>query len=1227
MKQRILGVDTGTNSLGWAVVDRNEDATYTLIKKGDLIFQEGVKIEKGVESSKASERTGHKASRRHYFRRRLRKIETLKILIKYGFCPFLNDDELKLWHTKKMYPLNDEFMCWQRTSEGDGQNPYLCRHICLNETLDLSVQANRYLLGRALYHLVQRRGFLSNRLDNSEDSNDDGKVKTSIKGLSEEMRDAGFEYLGDYFYDLYSKYGNKVRIRNRYTDREQHYYKEFYAICAKQNLSEECIKELARAMYFQRPLKSQKQNIGKCVFEKSKYRCIDSHPDYEEFRMLSFINNIKIQTPRDCELRPLNDEERAKILPLFYRKSKANFDFEDIAKALAGKNNYAHIKDRSEKTYKFNYRMQQGVSGCPTTAFLMSIWGTEWKQALAETYLLVNGKNGVKSVDDIVTDVWNVLYSFSSQDKLRTFAIDKLQLAEHEAEQFSKAKITRNTTSLSLKAVRKILPYLRMKIDYTHSVFLANICGVVSSSVWNNEEQRAYILKNVFEIIHSFDPKDAKMHSTLEFCVKDFLQNNFELSPGAIDKLYHPSMIDVYPDAKPNKDGIYQLGSPRTGSIRNPMAMRSLHQLRHVVNQLLKDKVIDTQTEVHIEYARELNDANKRKAIADYQKSLETARKKYADDIVALYKEKTGKELTPTNRDIDKFVLWEEQKHICIYTGNEIGITDFLGENPIYDIEHTIPRSVGGDSTMMNLTLCENTYNRTVKRTLLPTQLANHEDILERIEGWKAKVVDLTKQIDKCRTNPSMDKSRKDQIIQKRHRLSLERDYWKGKYNRFIMESVPEGFSRRQGAGIGLISKYAGLYLKSLFHQPNDRNKSNVYVVKGVTTAEFRRMWGLQQGYEKKSRDNHVHHCIDAITIACIGKYEYDLMARYYHDEELHEYGEGNKPHFPKPWPTFTEDVLAIEKELLVVHSTPDVLPKQTKKWIQVKGERRLAQGDSVRGSLHRETYYGAIERDGELRFVVRKHINALTDSDINNIVDEVVKQKIKEAIEANGKNILKSGPIYMNEERGIQIKKVRVYCSNTLSPFAMGNKKQRDLSCKEYKQSYYVSNDGNYCLAIYEGESKGKIKRGFEVVKNIQAAEYYKKSTDKRDYLDLVPCAYKHSDSEVGYPLKYKLFIGTQVLLWEKSPEEIWKLTPEELKKRLYYVIGISDKKQYAYVTLRYHQEARRSSDLDEKKGTFKADNEHYPVMVMSHLQFNALIEGIDFELTLLGEVKSIKK
>ena len=59
--KRILGIDTGTNSLGWAVVDRDEKGLCTLVKKGSLIFQEGVKIEKGNESSKAAERTSYYA--------------------------------------------------------------------------------------------------------------------------------------------------------------------------------------------------------------------------------------------------------------------------------------------------------------------------------------------------------------------------------------------------------------------------------------------------------------------------------------------------------------------------------------------------------------------------------------------------------------------------------------------------------------------------------------------------------------------------------------------------------------------------------------------------------------------------------------------------------------------------------------------------------------------------------------------------------------------------------------------------------------------------------------------------------------------------------------------------------------------------------------------------------------------------------------------------------------
>ena len=62
--ERILGIDTGTNSLGWAIVDKDEQG-YRLVAKGTNIFSEGVKIEKGIELSKAAERTGHRLSLIH----------------------------------------------------------------------------------------------------------------------------------------------------------------------------------------------------------------------------------------------------------------------------------------------------------------------------------------------------------------------------------------------------------------------------------------------------------------------------------------------------------------------------------------------------------------------------------------------------------------------------------------------------------------------------------------------------------------------------------------------------------------------------------------------------------------------------------------------------------------------------------------------------------------------------------------------------------------------------------------------------------------------------------------------------------------------------------------------------------------------------------------------------------------------------------------------------------
>ena len=214
---KILGLDLGTASIGWALVERN-DTGYALLDQGVDIFQEGVAREKNSEKPAVQDRTAARALRRHYARRRLRKIDLLRVLVRHDLCPALTDEQLKDWKQKKIYPLTDEFIRWQRTDDRTDKNPYRDRYKALTETLDLDTQRDRYTLGRALYHLAQRRGFLSNRKDAGDES-ESGKVRQNIEDLTVDMEKAGCAYLGEYFYRLYAR---KEKIRTNYTSRNEH---------------------------------------------------------------------------------------------------------------------------------------------------------------------------------------------------------------------------------------------------------------------------------------------------------------------------------------------------------------------------------------------------------------------------------------------------------------------------------------------------------------------------------------------------------------------------------------------------------------------------------------------------------------------------------------------------------------------------------------------------------------------------------------------------------------------------------------------------------------------------------------------------------------------------------------------------------------------------------------------------------------------------------------------
>ena len=191
---RILGLDVGTNSLGWAILDpfqkRFTDA-------GVVVFQQGIPDEKGreAERSPAAERRAFRAARRLKFRRRLRKYHTLKVLIANQMCP-LTMAELQNWIRNGKFPIeNRNFISWLGSTKEN--NPYYFR----------AKAAERKLppleLGRAFYHLAIRRGFRSSRKESSSSNEKElTNFKKEINQLTEILQKKQCT-LGQYFYELF----------------------------------------------------------------------------------------------------------------------------------------------------------------------------------------------------------------------------------------------------------------------------------------------------------------------------------------------------------------------------------------------------------------------------------------------------------------------------------------------------------------------------------------------------------------------------------------------------------------------------------------------------------------------------------------------------------------------------------------------------------------------------------------------------------------------------------------------------------------------------------------------------------------------------------------------------------------------------------------------------------------------------------------------------------------
>jgi len=1425
-----LGLDLGTNSIGWALRESDVDVrkrylidyknyndetdkdkkilSNEIVDYGVVIFKKGVGDGKNGEFSLAAERRTNRSKRRLYNAKRYRKWELLKILVENNMCP-LTMEELRLWsngnwkqidgkwkNLGRIYPVfNENFQQWlafepnifdqkgtSHNNKAVRKNPYDLRcELIMNE------EENDYLkklkIGRTLYHLVQRRGFKSSRKSGKSAyaKNED------IEKLKTENPDFQISILAK------SKLDNGLRFRASGVIQRKYFEDEFFAICSKQKLDSEMTDKLYKAIYFVRPLRSQKGLVGNCTLEKGKPRIPVSHPKYEEFRALQFINNIKWREKGKKEFNEIPITLKKRILEdLFFRKIEKGqnkgkistdgyFKFDEI------------IKNYSENgQYEFNYNNLPNVSTCPTIAELMNVFDADWHEKFIQDQnkiginwsglqikyipkygklkrVIKNGKKIYVNKDFSektlrVDEIWHLLFDYiqtkDDAEKLEKFCKDVLGFDDTKANSFSAIDIPQGYGSLSYKAILKVLPFLQDGYIYSEAVLFANLKKVLGNKFEENKEPaRKIIAKTIKEtgkikeklnivngLIQKFfedtemthakgvddtikemawqDTKDklkkyfgetdwnkkpesekevlendvfnlyikflngeqtkeekasAKENKIpeidyyklprLDVAIKMKLKETFNVNDSELKHLYHPSDIEMYPQSKTEREFVINgyktnvklLESPQPPSKgwKNPMAMRTLHELRHLLNYLLKIGKIDSDTKIVVEMARELNDANKRWAIQTYQKFRELENKEFAKAIVGVAKEKyphlkendieninkvrlwweqldnheeVYKQIKALKDDIEKYRLWKEQDCTCMYTGKLINISN-LFDGAQTQLMHTFPISSSFDSSLSNLTVGDAYYNNEIQGNLIPTQLPNYFDdaminghkytaIKPRIKKWEEKVEHLKELIEdnKRRTKKIQDPEAKKGLIQKRHLLQFNYDYWKKKIETFTLEEIPLKWKNSQLIDTQIISKYARAYLKTVFEK--------VDVQKGTITDTFKKIYQIK-GEEKKDRSKHSHHAIDAAVLTLIpGSAKREaILKEYFKAIEI------NQKFYATPYTKYDSlHVHEIENNILINHISNDKTLTSTIKNIRKRGELtgRIAKGDSIRGQLHKETFFGAIKAlerneqgfpikengkykviknkngEDEIWIVSRKQIKDINiEKDI--IIDELLKQHIQKQLEKgigianvidfNNKPIrhirtrVKAGIGFLSKEKAIPIKK------------------QTYVSQHNHKNEYLVQNEENYLFLLYEGfNEKMKIIRHYRILNLFDIAQLKIKNINEiRNEKEFQTI----TKGKIELGLKAILKTGDRVIFYKDSKDEI---TMDNAKFRLFKLFKFNEM-GCPFLYFQNHLESRSDVEIEKPENTFNF-SKYQARLTLVLDKINCLIENMDFEI-----------
>ena len=824
-----LGADLGTNSLGWAVIRLDDQGAPEGVEAaGSRIFSDGREPKSGA--SLAGGRRDARAMRRRRDRFKQRQAALLKYLTLAGFFPA--DDEAR----RALAALD----------------PYELRTRALDEALPPAH------LGRALFHLNQRRGFKSNRKTDRGRNDDAGMIRIGVARLHEQMAQADARTFGEFLHKRRAgaadpnaiphvrtrivapdaEAGKAGEVYDFYPDR-QTLEEEFAAIWQAQALHHPAVltperrEQFYEIIFHQRPLREPK--IGFCTLLPPEPRLPKAHPLFQRRRLLEELNALRIVLP-GAEARPLDRPQRDALLSKLGQRKTVTY--ESLRKGL-----------KLDPDARFNKESENRKE----------MKGDEVAAEMAHKSRLGPAWLGIK-----LEAQWPVierLLTLESDAEITEFE-DWLQqthgLSGEQAANVTGARLPEGYGRFGETATKALIAELEKEVV-----------------VYSEAVQRA-------GLGHHSDLRDGRIW-------QDDKGNPALPYYGAVlERHILPGTAD--PDEQDE--------ALRTGRLTNPTVHIGLNQLRRVVNALIRR--FGPPQEIAIELARELklDEERKREINVENRKNREAAEQRSRKLQEIGQADKGG------NRA--QLKLWEELNRDnvldrrCVYSGRQISL-DMLFSGAV-EIDHILPFSATLDDSNGNRVLCLREVNR-IKRKRTPFEaradLRAHFGPDADWEAIAARAARLPRE-KRWRFEPEA-LGRFDaqggflarHLIDTQHLSRLAREYLSALY-----PETGEGSSHvwvSPGRLTEMLRRNWGLN-----HHLPDHNLAG----------------GASQ---PKNRRDHRHHAIDAIVVAVTDRAMLNRIAREA-GSQGHEAADRLVARIPDPWAGFSEAVGEAVRAITVSH-------------------------------------------------------------------------------------------------------------------------------------------------------------------------------------------------------------------------------------------------------------------------------------------------------------------